>query len=98
MLSYIEQRISEHNLSDPTLEHTNLDRNLCVCYKSVEEITDKLYQSGEVLPSGRVKYTNTYVDRPPNFTGNSCHECGGMMIRTGTCETCTQCATQGGCG
>jgi hypothetical protein len=30
--------------------------------------------------------------------GQVCMECGGMMIRTGTCHTCTECGTTGGCG
>lgn len=34
----------------------------------------------------------------PVITGNTCLDCGGMMIRTGTCYTCTECATTGGCG
>lgn len=37
------------------------------------------------------------IDRPP-MTGNACSECGGMMCRTGSCETCTECGTTGGCG
>lgn len=31
-------------------------------------------------------------------SGNSCFACGGMTVRTGTCETCTSCGTSGGCG
>lgn len=27
-----------------------------------------------------------------------CRRCGGMMIRTGTCHTCTQCGDSDGCG
>lgn len=31
-------------------------------------------------------------------TSNVCRKCGGMMIRTGTCETCIQCGeSSGGC-
>ena len=34
----------------------------------------------------------------PNLTGEVCAVCGGMMVRTGTCTTCTSCGTTGGCG
>lgn len=34
----------------------------------------------------------------PQSTGNSCAECGGMTVQTGTCSTCTSCGTSGGCG
>jgi exosome complex RNA-binding protein Csl4 len=27
-----------------------------------------------------------------------CQRCGGLMIRTGTCHTCTQCGDADGCG
>lgn len=30
--------------------------------------------------------------------GDVCRVCGGMMIRTGTCMTCTQCGETTGCG
>lgn len=30
--------------------------------------------------------------------GNTCSDCGGTMIRTGTCHTCTTCGSTGGCG
>lgn len=36
--------------------------------------------------------------RQPLPSGNLC-KCGGMMVRTGTCETCQSCGTSsGGCG
>ncbi|MEX1014298.1 MAG: vitamin B12-dependent ribonucleotide reductase [Candidatus Paceibacterota bacterium] len=32
-------------------------------------------------------------------SANACKKCGGMMVRTGTCETCIQCGeSNGGCG
>jgi hypothetical protein len=32
-------------------------------------------------------------------TGNPCGKCGGLMVRTGTCETCQSCGeSSGGCG
>lgn len=38
------------------------------------------------------------VLRPPSMSGSTCIDCGGMMVRTGTCETCTECGSTGGCG
>lgn len=36
--------------------------------------------------------------RQPLPSGNLCR-CGGMMVRTGSCETCNMCGTSsGGCG
>lgn len=30
--------------------------------------------------------------------GGTCFACGGMTVRTGSCTTCTNCATTSGCG
>lgn len=38
------------------------------------------------------------VARPPQSSGNACHDCGGIMVQTGTCTTCTGCGNTGGCG
>lgn len=38
------------------------------------------------------------VSARPQQTGETCRECGGMAVRTGTCTTCTECGTTGGCG
>lgn len=38
------------------------------------------------------------VAAPPAHTGNACIDCGGLMVRTGSCETCSQCGSTGGCG
>lgn len=40
----------------------------------------------------------TKVKAVPVSSGNSCFACGGMTVRTGSCETCTTCGTSGGCG
>ncbi len=32
------------------------------------------------------------------ITGELCSICGGMMVRTGACNTCTNCGQTGGCG
>lgn len=57
----------------------------------------------EVAGAAFDKANERYQLRPqfvvrPVHSGNSCHDCGGMMVRTGTCETCTECGTTGGCG
>jgi hypothetical protein len=32
-------------------------------------------------------------------TGETCRECGGVMVQSGTCKTCTSCGiSSGGCG
>lgn len=31
-------------------------------------------------------------------TGNVCKVCGGLVIQTGSCTTCTQCGETSGCG
>lgn len=36
--------------------------------------------------------------KPPSPTGRFCSECGGHMVKTGTCDTCTSCSASGGCG
>ncbi len=33
----------------------------------------------------------------PVFSGRVCH-CGGMLVRTGSCETCQSCGHNEGCG
>jgi hypothetical protein len=34
-----------------------------------------------------------------SFTGDLCPDCGSfLMVRTGTCATCQNCGTTGGCG
>lgn len=47
----------------------------------------------------RPGHTNgTKVHAVPSWSGNSCRDCGGAMVRTGSCETCTSCGSSGGCG
>lgn len=40
----------------------------------------------------------TVVTRPPQSSGNACFACGGITVQTGSCTTCTECGTTGGCG
>jgi hypothetical protein len=35
---------------------------------------------------------------PPTPDGGICYNCGNMTVRTGSCMTCTACATTTGCG
>jgi hypothetical protein len=34
----------------------------------------------------------------PQWSGSSCLSCGGQMVRTGNCETCSSCGSTSGCG
>lgn len=34
----------------------------------------------------------------PEWSGGICSDCGGMMQRTGSCETCPDCGGTTGCG
>lgn len=77
-----------HLPTDSELVHTNLNYRYCVC------------TSGTTLHIEEVAVPDVALGpRPrPNHSGNSCRDCGGMMVRTGTCETCTECGSTGGCG
>lgn len=44
------------------------------------------------------KLAISVVDRPPQSSGNACFVCGGITVQSGTCTTCTNCGSQGGCG
>jgi len=69
---------------------------------------------GEVFPllqeadGFRLKKWFTETEGVPNLkdrvkvnglpSGNPCKECGGYLVRTGTCETCSSCgSSSGGC-
>lgn len=36
--------------------------------------------------------------RAPMPDGKCCKICGGLVVQTGTCETCTSCGDNSGCG
>jgi hypothetical protein len=44
----------------------------------------------------------TFDDKKPHYApgidGGVCRICGGMLIRTGPCRTCTECGNSDGCG
>lgn len=44
------------------------------------------------------RYGGSVVMTRPQQTGEVCASCGGMAVRTGTCTTCVECGTSGGCG
>jgi len=46
------------------------------------------------LFEGILKILNTCQQ----ITGETCKHCGGVMFRSGTCYTCTQCGETSGCG
>lgn len=73
------------------LMHTNLDHRYCIC--TMGTIFHIEERSVSDIALGR-----TAVVARPQHSGNSCMDCGGMMVRTGTCETCTECGSTGGCG
>lgn len=50
------------------------------------------------LQPGQCACAGTIVMARPVSSGDICAVCGGMTVRTGTCTTCTECGTTGGCG
>jgi ribonucleoside-diphosphate reductase alpha chain len=52
-------------------------------------------------PDGSIPEPEKPVPAPlPAYmsAGEICSFCGGLMIRTGSCHTCTQCGNNTGCG
>lgn len=57
------------------------------------DVLKEWYVSAEGVPNFTARNA-----RQPLPSGNLC-KCGGMLIRTGTCETCQSCGgSTGGCG
>lgn len=57
------------------------------------EVLKKWFVEAEGVPNKIARES-----RQPLPSGNLCR-CGGMMVRTGSCETCQTCGTSsGGCG
>lgn len=42
--------------------------------------------------------TSNDVPALPQWSGSICLTCGGQMIRTGSCEICSSCGSNTGCG
>lgn len=79
--------LRRHNLVEG-LAHTDLDPSRCICSDP--------YWSGRGYSQG----VSNAVQMRSGFSadGGTCHACGGMTVRTGTCTTCTNCGETGGCG
>lgn len=70
-------------------------RDLGITYLGQEELANT--QPGPVVQDSTIVSFGT-VEFTPRPSGEACRECGGAMIQTGTCFTCTNCnATSGGC-
>ena len=66
------------------------------------ELLEQLEKNGEVNSSEIQNYENDASKRSDNgrkdiITGRAC-SCGGMTIKTGSCYTCLNCGSNGGCG
>jgi len=51
-----------------------------------------LGQPSTQAPSSPVVQSTSY------YSGDACTVCGHLLVQTGTCKTCPQCGTGGGCG
>lgn len=85
---------------------------LCMTIDEAKEMLVKGVEFGVVFmcvdPTDRNRLKEWYVLRPglPNLaarrastnSANVCGKCGGILVRTGTCETCQMCGDSGGCG
>lgn len=71
------------------------DRGLCDrCFAiAVRNRTVDVMDAVEVVPATTVQQMQL-ASPGQDF----CLRCGGMLMRTGTCQTCTQCGQSGGCG
>jgi len=73
-------------------------RDLAITYQGREDLANVVHA---VADSGVLvaldKRAVALAEGHP--TGETCSECGGIMIQSGTCRTCTNCGTSsGGCG
>lgn len=80
-------------------------------YRQIDEANERLIELGTLYRVVRLvsiefinpipresKEITTSAPTTPTNSGNVCRECGGEMIRTGSCETCQNCGTtSGGC-
>jgi ribonucleoside-diphosphate reductase alpha chain len=65
-----------------------------VAETSVLETVKEEVKSAETFAAAErgEKYVfQTQADAPP------CHECGSLMVRSGSCYKCTQCGSTSGC-
>jgi len=94
-----EERI-ELGLQPALIEESNDD--LLTLEESEEEIEIEVDQPVRVTAHAqRIEEANLIKDNLESksvISANVCRKCGGIMVRTGTCETCLQCgASSGGC-
>lgn len=82
MLSGADQAELRMHHLEPGFIHTDFSHDHCAC---------------RVLTASEVTIT-TPRESMSFPDGGVCHVCGGMMVRTGTCTTCTSCGETGGCG
>lgn len=91
-----------HDLRDPALIHSNLEARQCSC-RTGQPMNGAEWSEGNhavsVWPDGSVH--DPVSDQPRKFdtsTGDACVSCGSVnMRRTGSCMTCSDCGTSGGC-
>lgn len=68
-----------------------------VVFPQVEDHNQEVLKAWFVTATGVPNLVARHA-RQPLPSGNLC-KCGGMMTRTGTCETCQSCGeSSGGCG
>lgn len=51
----------------------------------------------EYIPIQPIVQMN-YEEQKNVHTGEVCHVCGGLMVKTGKCNTCLSCGETTGCG
>lgn len=74
-----------------------LDEDLCLHRMRQEDPITPL-PVPEVHISEAEEWTVRTDTEDIKFSGTMCTNCGGMMIQSGSCETCSSCGTTTGCG
>ncbi len=104
IVDYIFRYLALRFLSDEDLSSFGMSRKV---YELEDEEDEKeevdneadLKPKVELVKTRSTKSNSSETDEDSVVEGgNVCPKCGGMMIRTGTCETCLQCGeSSGGC-
>ncbi len=94
-----------HNYWFPTSAQMSLAEAHEMLLKGVEFGVVHQCVSAEDQPALKAWYVkhpklpNLIARKASTGEGNLCGKCGGLMVRTGTCETCQSCGeSSGGCG
>jgi ribonucleoside-diphosphate reductase alpha chain len=66
--------------------------------KEKEEIRETIAKSTKDPDFSVLKPIHKSPESSAKSLGSLCVRCGGIMMKTGTCYTCTQCGSSGGCG